>query len=533
MNAVRCLLVFVLFMLLPLSTSAQNLAADEQQGMSLYDNLGSYHRTITTSSDLAQQYFDQGVRLAYAFGRSEAVESFRVAQQHDPGCALCYWGEAWALGPYINEPMSPQAGIAAYKAVQKAESLAQDVTEEEQALIKAMAARYSPEAEAERRTALDSAYAEAMRDVVGRFPGDEDAAALYGEALMVLRPWDYWQKNGQPQAGIKETLTVLENVLARDVQHPGACHLYIHLVEASQEPERAEACADGLAETIPGASHIQHMPSHIYVNVGRYGDGVRVNQKAWEVDRQAAQDKAVAIYPTHNMHMLVFAAWMDGQSKVAIEAADSLAKASPGDGFYPLLLRARFGEWDKVLAMEQPSDQAFEQGLWSFGQGLAHLRQDRPDSARVYLERLTDIANKTPDSLVYGFMGHRQADLLKIANGILEAEMAASERRYDEAVEVLEEAVVLEDNLAYDEPEPWPLPIRHVLGAVLLEANRPEDAERVYREDLKDHPHNGWALAGLAQSLEVQGKQEEADKVRTQFEKVWARADVKPPSSRF
>jgi len=501
-------------------------------GVPLHDNLGAHQRGITTTSPLAQRYFNQGLQLANAFGRTEAVQSFREAQRHDPECAMCFWGEAWALGPYINEAMGDEAGREAYRAIQKANALAPNVTENERDLIEAMAMRYAPAPTADNRARLDSAYADAMRDVVRRFPNDLDAGALLGEAIMVLSPWDHWAPDGQPRPGTDEAIAVLESVLARDIKNPGACHHYIHLVEASPNPERAEACADHLAAAIPGASHIQHMPSHIYMNIGRYGDSVRANQRAWQVDQQAAHGAGFAIYPGHNLHMLIFAAWQDGQSAVALQAAEDLAMMSPDDAFYPLLMRVRFGRWDEVLAMEAPESD-FHRGMWHFSQGMAHLRMAHPDSARFHLDRLEGIAAATPDSRLYGFVGHRQKDLLNIAAVILGGESAASEGRFDDAVGTLTAALALEDHLVYDEPEPWPLPVRHYLGAVLHEANRQAEAERVFREALEDHPGNGWSLHGLKQSLVAQGKDDEAAEVLARFEEAWARADVWLPSSRF
>ncbi len=571
--------------------AAQHHGSSSDPTTHLYDNLGTHHRSITISADAAspesvQQYFDQGMRLAYAFARRDAAASFREAQRLDPNCAMCYWGEAWALGPYINEPLYDDAVASAYEAAQQAKSLTHRASPIERALIGAMAARYAPAVNAATagsasgdaaagtapsggtaafagdaaaatgpsggdaavadvagdaapgpalpsRAALDSAYADAMRDVVHRFPDDLDAAALHAEALMVLRPWDHWTPDGLPQPGTDEAIAMLEGVLARDILHAGACHLYIHIVEASPVPERAEACADHLAAGIPGASHIQHMPSHIYMNIGRYGDSVRANQIAWQMDQRAHRGEAVAIYPEHNLHMLVFAGWMDGQSAVAIQAARDLARISTADAFYPTVILARFGRWDEVLEMGRPADDPFQEAMWSFGRGLSHLRMDQPDSARSYLERLAHINEATPDSLTYGFVGHRQTDLLNMASGILRGELAASEGRYADAVEALEQAIVHEDNLAYDEPEPWPMPTRHVLGAVLLEADRPADAERVYREALNIHPANGWSLYGLAQSLAAQGRDDESIDAWSDFERVWARADVALHSSRF
>lgn len=524
-------LVFMVFALTATPVIARESTSDT---IPLYSNLGPYTRPVTTSSSLAQRYFNQGLRLAYAFGRPQAVRSFREAQRHDPHCAMCYWGEAWALGPYINEKMDPKAGVQAYQAIQKAKGLVpQQTNANEQALIEAMALRYAPDPTPENRATLDRAYAAAMGEVVRRFPQDLDAGALFGEALMVLSPWDHWTREGQPKPGTEEAVAVLESILARNIKHPGACHLYIHLMEASPTPEQAEACADLLADQIPGASHIQHMPSHIYMHIARYGDAVRTNQNAWQVDQQAAHDQAIAIYPAHNLHMLIYAGWMDGQSAVALQAARDLAKLSPDNAFYPSLILTRFGRWDEVLALSQPED-AFQQGFWHFAQGMAHLQKAHPDKAHLHLDHLTRIAQATPDSLTYWYFGKiHQADLLTIAQGILEGELATFEGRDDDAVQALEQAVSLEDSLAYAEPEPWPLPVRQVLGAVLLELDQPVQAERVYREDLEDHPHNGWSLIGLAQSLEAQDKPKQATEARSAFEKAWARADVWLPASRF
>jgi len=333
----RRLLLFA-FLLAVLAVGSARAQEAPSPTVPLYDNLGPHGRVISTSVPMAQRYFDQGMQLTYAFGRGDAVPSFRAAQQHDPDCAMCYWGEAWALGPYINEAMDSTAGVEAYQAIQQAKRLAGTARAHEQALIEAMAARYAPIPTEENRAVLDSAYADALRDVVRRFPHDLDAGAFFGEAVMVLRPWDHWTADGQPQPGTHEALAILESVLARDVKHPGACHLYIHLVEASPDPARAEVCADHLGAAIPGASHIQHMPSHIYMHIGRYGNSVRANQKAWLVDQQAAQGRAVGIYTGHNLHMLLFAGWMDGQSAVALQAAEDLAKISSASAFYPVRL---------------------------------------------------------------------------------------------------------------------------------------------------------------------------------------------------
>ena len=500
----------------------------------LYDGLGTLTRTVTTGVPAAQAYFDQGLRLTYGFGHGEAVRSFREAIRRDPECAMCWWGVAWARGPYLNAGRDSASIVEAYAAIVEARRLAQRrdaASDVERALIDAMAVRYEAVPDMDRQAPLDSAYADAMRDVVRRFPHDLDVATLYGEALMVLRPWDHWTRDGRPQPGTEDVLAILESVLGRDIRHPGACHLYIHAVEASPQPQRAEACAELLGDAIPLASHVPHMPSHIWMRIGRYGDGVRANQRAWHADQMAVHGRGVPIYPTHNLHMLLFAASMDGQSAVAWQAARDLGRISQPSAFYESLVLARFGRWDDVLDLRDAPDNAFRRGIWRHARGLAHLRNGAADSARLQLDSLDALIATTPDSL--RFRGHRQTDLLGIARGILAGEVHAASGRYDEAVRVLEAALPLEDSLEYDEPEPWITPVRHVLGAVLLEAGRPTDAERVHRAALADHRENGWSLFGLEQALRAQGRSAEADEVLARFERAWARSDTWLTSSRF
>jgi tetratricopeptide (TPR) repeat protein len=500
----------------------------------LYDNLGTLSRTITTASPDAQAFFDQGLRLTYGFGHDEAVASFREAARHDPDCAMCHWGVAWALGPYINARMDSTSGVDAFRAIREAQRLARrrgGATDAERALIEAMATRYAAAPTQANRAALDSAYANAMRDVVRRFPDDLDAATLFAEALMVLRPWNQWTREGRPQPGTEEVLATLEGILARDIRHPGACHLYIHAVEASPDPKRAEPCAELLGDAIPGASHIPHMPSHIWMRIGRYGDAVRANQRAWHADQQASLGRAVRIYPTHNLHMLLFAASYDGQSAVAAQAARDLARIAPGNRFYVWLVQARFGRWQEILEDTALPDAAFLRGLWHFARGTAHHWSGAPDSARAQLAALDTVRAELDDSA--RFRGHRQHDLLGIARGSLAAEIEAGAGRFDQAVRILREAVPLEDDLRYDEPEPWLVPVRQVLGAVLLDAGRPAEAEAAFREELVRHPDNGWSLWGLEQALRGQGRAAEADDVRRRFEQAWVRADVWLRSPRF
>jgi tetratricopeptide (TPR) repeat protein len=505
-------------------------AAQQTDSVPLYSNLGEYNRKVTTRSPIAQQYFNQGLRLTYGFGHPEGVRSFKAALRQDSACAMCWWGVAWARGPYINARMDSAGGVEAYNAIQRAIALKPNVTAVERALIDAMATRYVAVPTRDNRARLDSAYVNAMREVARRYPRDLDAGALFGESLMVLRPWDQWTRTGDPKPGTEEVLVALERVLSRDIRHPGACHSYVHAVEASRRPERAEKCAEFLGQTIPGASHIPHMPSHIWLRIGRYADGVIANTKAWHIDQQAAFGGPPGIYPTHNLHMLLTAAAFDGQSAVAAQAARDLSRFG-ANAFYPMAIAVRFGRWQEILESTWQPTQGYHRGVRAFALGLAHLANDRPDSARVQLARVDSIIAATPDSLE--FRSHPQKSLLGMARAHLAGEILASQKRYDEAIRELEKALPLEDSLDYDEPEPWPIPARHILGAILLEAGRAADAERVYQDDLFDHPRNGWALYGLERALRAQNKIAEADAVKKRFTEAWARADTWLLSSRF
>lgn len=501
----------------------------------LYESLGTYGRSISTKSKEAQRYFDQGMRLTYGFGHAEAREAFAAAIRHDSTCAMCHWGLAWALGPYINGPqMDSSVAVRAHAAAQRAVALKAGARPVERALIDAMAARYAAVPARANRKGLDSAYATAMRDVARRFPDDLDAASLLGEALMVLRPWDQWTKVGDPQPGTEEVLRVLEGVLRRNVRHPGACHHYIHATEASRDPARAATCADLLGRVIPGASHIPHMPSHTYMRMGRYGDAVTANRHARLADQRAARGGAVSIYAAHNTHMLAGSAAMDGQSAVAVTAAADLARESPPSAYFHRAVLVRFGRWDDILALRPVTMPLFGAGMDAFARGMAHLAAGSAagaDSARRYQRHLEDVVAGTPDSL--RFRGHPQKSLLRLALAILSAERDARDKKHDAAVATLRAALPLEDSLRYDEPEPWPLPLRHVLGAILLEADRSAEAEAAYREDLRVHPDNGWALAGLEQALRRQGKSADADAARARRDRAWERADVAIIGSRI
>lgn len=498
-------------------------AGFEEEATYYSEALGPLTRPITTTSARAQRFFDQGVQMMYAFTPLRAARSFRQAQREDPDCAICFWGEAWAWGPYLNGPMGPDDAPRAYEKIRKAMDLADDhASDVEKALIEAMAVRYAQEHDGDTRKMLDSAYSRAMADVYMRFPDDLDVGTLYGESLMLLEPrrgrWDI----EKPAVG--RIHRILEAVLAMDIAHPGACHLYVHATEPTIKPEKAEACADHLGASIPGASHIQHMPSHTYNRIGRWGDAVRSNLAAWHSDQRAQEDIAWAIYPSHNLHMLLFAASMDGQGAIAVQAARDYGKIVPGGAFYEAMTLLRFGRFDEILELDDPPAGGIQRGFWDFARGYAYLRSDEPDRASIYLEKVRRATEKIPDN--ESFRGHSAVDLLGVVAGILEGEILRQEGNSDKAIEVLEAAIEREDGLRYDEPEPLNFSARHWLGDLLLEVERYSEAEAVFRAALDDHPMNGWSLFGLEAALRAQGHVTEADEAHDRFFQSWARSDT-------
>ncbi len=517
----------------------------------LFDNLGNYHHPISTSSELAQRYFDQGLILAYGFNHAEAARSFREAARLDPNCAICYWGVALVLGPNINAAMEAEAVPEAWQALQKAQELSENASEKERAYIQALTKRYSSQP-VENQKANDIAYAKAMREVQRRYPDDLDAATLFAEALMDTMPWQYWTKDGEPKPETGELLATLESVLKRNPDHPGANHMYIHAVEASPNPDRGIASADRLRNLVPGAGHLVHMPSHIYIRVGRYHDAVLANQRAIEADQDyITQCHAQGLYPLgympHNHHFLLASAAIAGESELAIQAAhhtaamaDQKMMREPGYGtlqhYYsiPLYTLAKFGKWDEILAEPAPAeDLKYPTGVWHYARGLAFTAKGQPQEAAQELAQLKAIAADPSLEKVTIWDINTSSSLLNIASEVLAGELAAKQGDYENAIAYLETAVSLEDNLNYDEPPPWLSPVRESLGAVLLEAGRAAEAERVYREDLKRFPENGWSLYGLAQSLRLQGKTEEARAVQARFEKAWKYGDATLSASRF
>ncbi len=491
----------------------------------IYKNgLGTFSRKISSANREAQAFFDQGFQMMYSFAKPEAVRSFREAWKRDPGCAICYWGEAWAWGSYLNSPMTAEEAPHAYTALQKALELKPTADSKERAMIDALAVRYVANFEAAKRVEQDRAYAAAMEKVAAQYPDDLDIATLYADALFLLEPRRGTRDIGTPN--VQRLHRVLENILSKDVHQPGACHLYVHATESTVRPDKAEACAEFLGQSIPGASHINHMPSHTWNEVGRWADSVRANLEAWHSDQKAAIGEGFAIYPEHNLHMLLFAAAYDGQGAIAMQAGKDYARLT-GDTYYQVLTLLRFGRFDEILEVRDRPTNDVTRALWEFAQGYAHLRKGDADFARVYLARV----RKTAETSSVMLRVHTPKNLVGAAAGILDGEIKRAEGDLPGAIAAFEAAAALEDAMIYDEPEPLPFAVRHWLGAALLEAKRFADAERVYREEIEDHPHNGWSLFGLRAALAAQGKSDPA--VEKDFENSWARADHWIRGSRF
>ena len=521
-------------------------------GAPLFDGMGDHHHPITTSDPDAQRYFDQGLVIDFAFNHAESARSFRAAQTLDPECAMCYWGEALALGPNINVTsdgvvvMSDDERETAYAAIQKAVALKDNATEKERDYIDALAARYNGDPSTPREP-LDQAYLEAMRALYQKYPDDDDAASLFAESMMNTMPWDYWLDPENPKPLTEEVLDALETVLARSPAHPMAIHLYIHAVEASSTPERAEPHADTLLDLVPGAGHLVHMPSHIYWRVGRYADASAANVQAAAVDEAYiaacnAQGFYPAAYYPHNIHFLWAASSMEGRSEVAIDAARRVAsnvqlamiEEFPGVEFFhtiPLLALVQFGRWDEVLEEPQPRDDLeFSNAIWHYARATAYANKGDIDAAKAEREMLVPLRDTTDvtflDSIYYP-----ATMLLTIADELVQGAIAMAEDRGDDAIAHFNVAVETQDELPYTEPPFWYYPTRHTLGKAHLELGDAAAAEAVYRKDLEQYPKNGWAMFGLIQALEAQGK--DASEVQAQFDVIWAQADVTLTASSF
>ena len=522
-------IVFVLLLVFTIPTSGQDkeesaLPEIFSEPMPIFSKaLGEFKRPISSDDPEAQAYFDQGFQMMYAFAKQDATRSFREAWKRDPDCAICYWGEAWSWGSYLNGPMRGSEAPHAFVAIQKALELAEQASPNERAFIEAMEVRYVDDFDPDKRVEQDRAYADAMRGVAEQYPNDLDAATLYADSLFLLEPRQGTRDLNDPD--LQRLHGVLEGILARDIRHPGACHLYIHATESTVEPGKAEACAEYIGNSIPGASHINHMPSHTWNEIGLWGHSVRANIQAWHSDLKAEIGEGFAIYPSHNLHMLLFAASMDGQGGLAIQAGKDYAKLT-GNNMYHILTLVRFGRFDEIPAITERPEGTVTAGMWDFGQGYARLRAGETEFARAHLARVLEGAESSET-----FRRHSAKLLLGTMAGILEGEIHRESGDLTRAIASFERAVALEDELEYDEPEPLPFAARHWLGAALLEAKRYQDAERVYREELEDHPHNGWSLFGLLEALRAQGKS--APEVEADFTESWARSDTWIRGSRY
>lgn len=517
----------------------------------LLEGMGNLHWPISTDSALAQRYFDQGLTLAYGFNHLEAERSFREAARLDDQCAICYWGAALVLGPNINDPVpTPEREVKAYQTLNEALARLEHASDKERALIEALQARYASTPPTD-RAPFDRAYAEAMRAVAERFPEDLEIRTLFAEAMMDTMPWAYWTEDGKPKPLTEDVFAALDFVLERKADHPGANHFYIHAVEQEQ-PARGVRAADNLRRLVPGAGHLVHMPSHIYIRVGRYHDGSLANELAIEADNEyVAQCRAQGIYPVayvpHNHHFLWATTTMEGRSADALAAARHTAEHVDRSlirdpqlamlqhfSAIPYYALVRFGKWEEILREPAPdADLLYPNAVWHYARGIAFARSGRLEKANVELHRLQAIASDPRLEQIRIWGANPTSSLAQIASLVLEAEIAAVRKDIETAVARLRRAIAIEDALVYGEPPDWFYPVRHNLGAVLLEVGRPRAAEKVYREDLARFPDNGWSLLGLAQSLRAQGKKREADEVLRRFETAWQYADVQITASRF
>ena len=528
-------------------TQSSDLALAERAGAPLFEGMGQYEMPITTQYADAQRYFNQGMVLAFAFNHAESIRSFRAAQSLDPTCAMCFWGEALATGPNINVTskgkviMAPAERIAAYAALQRAIALQDNVTPREQGYINALANRYNGDVNSD-RAPLDLAWADAMGELAAQYPEDMTAASIYAEALMNTMPWNYWSDDGIAKPETSAVIASLDRVLDVEPNHPLALHLYIHALEASNDPGRAEPAADRLANLVPGAGHLVHMPSHIFYRVGRYNDAAIANQRAADVDEAYiaacnAQGFYPALYYPHNIHFLWAASTMQGQSAVSIESARRVVanvrveqvQAFPTVEFFrtvPLLSLVRFGKWDEILAEPHPHEGfMFAKSIWHYARGVAYAATGEAvlaaDELALLLPLKDDVSVRFLDSRDYP-----GSTLVAIAIDLLQGEIAYRAGDFTAAAASFEDAVAKQDSLPYSEPPFWYYPTRQSLGAALLAGGDAPQAESVFRRDLEQYPHNGWSMFGLIQSLENQGKNDEAGKIRQHFDKAWQFADI-------
>jgi tetratricopeptide (TPR) repeat protein len=518
-----------------------------QRTFSLYPGMGSVNYPVTTKSPLAQSYFDQGLAFAYAFNHDEAEQSFGQAARIDPRMAMAYWGTALVLGPNYNLPGDAERGARAYRAILQAQAFDGSVGATERDLIEALAYRYGYDGKETQER--DQAYADAMRKVAHRYPDDADVQVLFAESLMDLHPWQLWSSDGKPNFDTVEIVTTLEAVLKKHPNHVGANHYYIHAVEASNDPARALPSADRLAALAPAAGHLVHMPAHIYIRTGRYHTAAVTNENAIKVDEEFfAKNIEGGVYPimyySHNIHFLCYSEMMEGRSRDALASARKLnsvvtvaaVREMPMAEYMlptPLLVEARFGEWN-VITQEPapPSDLSYASGVWHYARGLAFAAMGKLAQADREREELHKITGSIPTDRVLGTSNNAQK-VSELAETVLTGEIASARGDHAEAIARLSDGVQMQDALIYDEPPIWYFPVREVLGAELIAAGQAAQAEAVYRSDLKINPGNPRSLHGLAQSLRAQSKKQEAAKCENQFKSAWHYADVTPEPVRF
>ena len=525
--------------------------ADWARGAMLFAGLGNVHRPITTSSAEAQKYFDQGLAFMWGFNHDEATRSFAKAAELDPTCAACFWGVSLTVGPNYNLLfLVEERAKVAFDSLAKARENASHASPVERALITALGSRYPTAAPLDpaKTTTILVAYADSMKAVAGQFSKDLDVQTLYAEAMMNVNAWKLWTPDGKPAPGTEQVVATLESVLARDPGHAGANHYLVHALEASPHPERALASAERLKTLVPAAGHMVHMPAHIMQRIGRYEDAAEANRRGAAADESYASrtrplDYYPVMYTAHNYQFLACSAAMEGRKAEAIAATDSSRKAvtdamllaMPGTDWYlaeSYTARVRFGLWDEVLAMSPPNPKLTGlTGGFLYGRAVALAAKGRVDEARTTLGDLQTLAAQTPADAPAGMNSLR--DVLGVAIPVIQARLAVATRHPDEAIALLRQAVAAEDRLAYNEPKDWFFPVRHLLGAQLMQAGKPREAEIVYRQDLQRNPANGWALYGLSTALTAQSKTVEATEVARQYESVWSHADIKLTASAF
>ncbi len=506
---------------------------------------------ITTKSAEAQKYFNQGLMLAYGFNHAEAARSFFEVTRLDSACAMGWWGFAYVLGPNYNAGMEPDNFQRAFDAIQKARALTANCSQKEKDLIQAMSLRYNNDSDTP-RAALDASYMESMRQLYKKYPTDADIASIFAESIMNLHPWQLWKTDGTMQPWTPEIITVLDKALQVNPKHAGANHFYIHAQEMSQHSEKALTSARRLETLVPGAGHLVHMPSHIYIRIGRYHEGVIVNQQASLVDSLYVEAcHAQGAYPLgyypHNYHFIAACGTLSGESKSAMigarQTADHAHKKlmlDPAWGtlqhYYtiPWYIQVKLGKWADILHSKAPEKNLkYPSAIWHYAQAMAELSKNKTSEAKQHLAEIKSILKDTTLKNLTIWNINNMHDLCAIAAATVEGEIYAREKNYAQSIALLKQAVAKEDALNYNEPADWFFSIRHHLGAVLIEAGKYEESITVYEQDLKTYPHNGWALKGLMNVYAKTGDKKKYEAVKKEFNEAWKYADIEIASSRI